>query len=202
MAYFDDEKNVRRYEEMAEGPGGALLVSVLGKHLPPGRPVLELGMGPGRDLDRLLRAGYLAVGSDNAALFVARYRGRGGKAQCLELDAVTLETDGEFDAVLSNKVLHHLDVAQLTASLERQSHLVGPGGLLLHSFWRGDRTETHHGLLFTYWEVAGLADVLPGALEVVSSGRYGEIWEEDSIWVLLKVGSDQPILSGKPAQAE
>ena len=196
MVYFDDENNVRNYEQMAEAPGGALLVSVLQDHLPRGRSVLEIGMGPGRDLDRLVRGGYLTVGSDHAAPFLDRYRARGGQAECLLLDAVTLATDEEFDAVLSNKVLHHLDAEQLVESLERQRDLVGPGGLLLHSFWRGDRTETHHGLLFTYWEIEAIEGLLPASLIVRSSGRYGDIWEEDSFWVLLEVDSDQAACRG------
>ena len=191
MVYFDDENNVRNYEQMAEAPGGALLVSVLQEHLPMGRRVLEIGMGPGRDLDRLLSAGYVAAGSDHAVLFLDRYRARGGKGECLVLDAETLATDRLFDAVFSNKVLHHLHAEQLVESLGRQSDLVGPGGLLLHSFWRGDRTETHHGLLFTYWELETIEGLLPVSLTVRSAGRYGDIWDEDSFWVLLEVGSDQ-----------
>jgi trans-aconitate methyltransferase len=185
MAYFDDEGNVLAYEQMAEGPGGALLVATLEKHLAAGACVLELGMGPGRDLDRLLSAGYLAIGSDVSAPFVERYRERGGRAECQVLDAVTIDTPRRFDAVYSNKVLHHLNEAQLVISLERQLEVSHPNSLLIHSFWRGKKTERHHGMLFTYWETEGLEAVLPTSLGIRASGRYSEIWEDDSLWVLF-----------------
>jgi len=188
VAYFDDENNVRDYERMAEGPGGALLVATLQAQLPAGRCVLELGMGPGRDLDRLCHAGYVVMGSDGAAAFPRRYKERGGVAECCVLDAVTIGTEDRFDAIYSNKVLQHLDAEQLAASLQRQVEIVGPGGLLLHSFWRGDKTETHHGMLFTYWEREGLETLLPALLRIRETGRYCEIWEDDSIWVLFEVG--------------
>lgn len=185
MAYFDDVENVLAYERMAEAPGGALLVATLEKHLVPGASVLELGMGPGRDLDRLLAAGFSAIGSDVSAPFVERYRQRGGRAECLLLDAVTIDTALGFEAVYSNKVLHHLNEAQLVASLERQVEISAPNSLLLHSFWRGRKVEVHHGMLFTYWDTEGLEGVLPAPLQIRASGRYSEIWEDDSLWVLF-----------------
>jgi SAM-dependent methyltransferase len=192
MAYFDDEENVLAYEQMAEGPGGAFLVATLEKHLAEGASVLELGMGPGRDLDRLLAAGYAAVGSDISAPFVERYRERGGRADCQVLDAVTIETFLRFDAVYSNKVIHHLNEADLVASLERQLAISNPNALFMHSFWRGDKVERHHGMLFTYWETEGLEAVLPGSLGIRASGRYSEIWEDDSLWVLFGPSSTVP----------
>jgi cyclopropane fatty-acyl-phospholipid synthase-like methyltransferase len=192
MAYFDDEENVLAYEQMAEGPGGALLVATLEKHLAAGASVLELGMGPGRDLDRLLAAGYTAVGSDISAPFVERYRARRGRADCQVLDAVTIDTLSRFDAVYSNKVLHHLNEAELVASLERQLEVAKPNHLFIHSFWRGRKVEVHHGMLFTYWETEGLEAVLPAGLGIRASGRYSEIWEDDSLWVLFGPSSTVP----------
>ena len=55
LSYFDDEQNVREYIEMAEGFDGRELVEKLGAYLPKGSTVLELGMGPGVDLELLSR---------------------------------------------------------------------------------------------------------------------------------------------------
>jgi SAM-dependent methyltransferase len=192
MAYFDDEENVLAYEQMAEGPGGALLVATLQEHLMAPARVLELGMGPGRDLDRLLATGYAAIGSDASALFVERYRKRGGRAECQVLDAVTIETSRRFDAVYSNKVLHHLTEAQLVISLKRQFEVSYSNALFLHSFWRGKKVEEHHGMLFTYWDTEGLDAVLPTSLRIRASGRYSEIWEDDSLWVLFGPSATVP----------
>lgn len=55
MGYFDDEKNVQNCLEMAEGYDGAELIQVLRDYLLAGASGLELGMGPGKDLDILLK---------------------------------------------------------------------------------------------------------------------------------------------------
>ena len=53
MGYYDDPKNTQQYIEMAEGYDGRELIEALSRHLPAGATVLELGMGPGKDLDIL-----------------------------------------------------------------------------------------------------------------------------------------------------
>jgi cyclopropane fatty-acyl-phospholipid synthase-like methyltransferase len=53
MGYFDERKNVDAYIQMAEGYDGRELITILKKRLPAGSTVLELGMGPGIDLDLL-----------------------------------------------------------------------------------------------------------------------------------------------------
>ena len=51
MGFYDDEKTALQYIAMAEGYDGRELVEVLELHLPAAASVLELGMGPGVDLD-------------------------------------------------------------------------------------------------------------------------------------------------------
>ena len=69
MAYFDDEKNVQDYLKMAEGYDGADLIDVLREYLPKNATVLELGMGPGKDLN-ILSHRYEVTGSDNSQLLL------------------------------------------------------------------------------------------------------------------------------------
>lgn len=194
MSWFDDESKVRRYEQVIESETGAALVARLEACLSPGSRILELGMGPGRDLDRLVASGFEAVGSDKAVGFVDRYKQRGGVGKCLVLDAVTIAIEEEFDAVYSNKVLHHLDRDELVRSFRRQVELVGPGGVLLHSFWKGQKTEVHHGLLFTYWERQTLEEILPEGMSIEEVQPYCDIWEGDSIAVVFRVeGPTDPL---------
>ncbi len=68
MGFYDTEGGVKEYVEMAEGYDGAELVEVLKKHLPEGSTVLELGMGPGKDLALISRS-YTVTGSDSSAAF-------------------------------------------------------------------------------------------------------------------------------------
>jgi len=71
MSYFDDGKNVDEYIRMAEGYDGRELIAILKMHLPAGSTVLELGMGPGKDLD-LLAQTYTVTGSDYSNVFLER----------------------------------------------------------------------------------------------------------------------------------
>lgn len=51
MSFFDNEKNVLEYIKMCEGFDGRELIQILSKYLPKDASVLELGSGPGKDLD-------------------------------------------------------------------------------------------------------------------------------------------------------
>lgn len=55
---------------MAKGYNGRELIAVLNKYLPAGAMVLELGMGPGKDLN-LLAQRYTVTGSDTSREFLA-----------------------------------------------------------------------------------------------------------------------------------
>ena len=72
MRYFDSEENVDAYIAMAEGYDGAELIALLRRYLPEGSSVLELGMGPGKDLD-LLRPSYRVTGSDTSRAFLVLF---------------------------------------------------------------------------------------------------------------------------------
>jgi hypothetical protein len=65
MVYFDDPRNVQNYIDMAEGYDGRELVDALTIFIETGAEVLELGMGPGVDLD-LLSQYYQVTGSDTS----------------------------------------------------------------------------------------------------------------------------------------
>ena len=183
--YYNSEENVKAYIAMADGYDGADLVAVLKRYLPEGATVLELGMGPGKDLD-LLRAFYTVTGSDTSQVFLDRYRKHHPDADVLLLDARHLGTDRAFDCIYSNKVLHHLTSAELAASFERQRAVLNEAGLLLHSFWYGTGEETVHGLRFTYYTEATLKAVLGDGFDVVALVRYEELDEGDSLYILAQ----------------
>jgi cyclopropane fatty-acyl-phospholipid synthase-like methyltransferase len=79
MGFFDIEENVNEYIELAEGFDGAILINELKNHLPQGSSVLELGMGPGKDLD-LLSKQYTVTGSDSSNVFINLYRKKNEQA--------------------------------------------------------------------------------------------------------------------------
>lgn len=185
MGFYDHEDTVETYIQMAEGYDGRLLVAVLKQQLPAGSTVLELGMGPGKDLP-LLEDHFSVTGSDVSAIFLQRYRKNHPAADLLLLDAVTLETERHFDAIYSNKVLHHLTANELQESFQRQAELLNPNGLLLHTFWYGTGMEKHQGLRFSYYTEASLRAVVGPAFDIIAAVRYAEIEDGDSLYLLLR----------------
>jgi cyclopropane fatty-acyl-phospholipid synthase-like methyltransferase len=185
MDYFDDRNNVDEYIKMAEGYDGRDLIAILQLHLPAGSTVLELGMGPGKDLD-LLAQTYEVTGSDYSSPFLDLYREKQPAADLLQLDAVSLATERKFDSIYSNKVLHHLRKSDIHRSFSRQKELLAANGLLLHSFWFGHKEETFQGLHFAYYTEEELLDTIGAGFELVAMARYQEMDEDDSFYVLLR----------------
>lgn len=188
MGYFDSQENVDAYIAMAEGYDGAELIALLRRYLPEGSSVLELGMGPGKDLD-LLRPSYRVTGSDTSHVFLDRYKKDHPEADLLLLDATRMDADQTFDCIYSNKVLHHLSRADLETSLRRQKTVLNDAGLLLHSFWYGSGEKEHHGLHFTYYTEADLAAVCDD-FDIVALAPYKEMKDGDSLYILLRKRQD------------
>jgi cyclopropane fatty-acyl-phospholipid synthase-like methyltransferase len=174
---------------MAEGYDGHELIAILKVHLPAGSTILELGMGPGKDFD-LLAQTYTVTGSDYSSVFLELYRKKHPAADLLKLDASIIETDRTFDCIYSNKVLHHLPKSDLHRSFTRQKEQLTDNGLLLHSFWHGDKEEEFHGLRFVYYTEDELLNTIGPGFEVVVMDRYKEIEDDDSFYILLRKTDD------------
>jgi SAM-dependent methyltransferase len=185
MSYFDDEKNVEAYINMVEGYDGRELIAVLKRHLPTGATVLELGMGPGKDLE-ILSEDYQATGSDHALPFLDRFRELHPTADVVRLDAVKMDIDRTFDAIYSNKVLHHLTRTDLVKSLQRQATVLNQGGILCHSLWYGDSEELHHGLRFVYYTEETFNRLAGPEYRLLEMKRYTEFDPDDSLYVVLQ----------------
>ena len=185
MGFFDTENGVEQYIKMAEGYDGVELIRILQKYLPESSTVLELGMGPGRDMD-ILKKSYTVTGSDSSQIFLDKYKEKHQDADLLPLDAVTIQTDRKFDCIYSNKVLHHLIREDLAESLQRQKEILNPNGIAFHSFWKGNKVEEMEGLLFTYYEIKDLKKLTESNFDVLSMETYTEMEKDDSIYIVLR----------------
>ena len=185
MGYYDDDKNVEEYIEMAEGYDGREFIPVLRKYLENGSKVLELGMGPGKDLE-LLSENFQVTGSDNSQVFINKYRKDHPDADLVLLDAVMMDIDRKFDCIYSNKVLHHLTKEQLEKSIANQAKVLNRGGILFHTFWYGDKEEEHSGLRFIYYTEDKFSELVGIEFEIVKSVKYAEFEEEDSVYFVLR----------------
>lgn len=182
---YETASGVEQYATMAEGYDGRIHVERLRGLLKSGAAVLELGMGPGVDLDMLAQT-FAVVGSDRSQAFLDRYARLKPEAELLLLDAVTIDTDRHFDAIYSNKVLHHLAPEELQQSLARQAEIVGPGGLLIHGIWAGTTSESYDGLLDQRYTPDTLGALIPQSLDLIECVFYQEMAVDDSLQVLLR----------------
>ena len=185
MAYFDTRENVENYIKMVDGEDGRELINILKKHLSPGSMVLELGMGPGKDLD-ILAETFSVTGSDTSQVFLDLYREKHPDSDLLKLDAISVATDRKFDCIYSNKVLQHLHKKDILRSFTNQVKCLKEGGLIMHSFWLGESEEEHHGLWFANYTETELLEILGPEFAVVKKERYTEIEENDSFYVILR----------------
>ncbi len=185
MGFYDSEEGIKEYIMMSEGYDGKELIEVLRHYLPEGSSLLEIGMGPGKDLD-MLRETYRATGSDTSQLFWDRYMKANEGADILLLDARTLETDRTFDCIFSNKVLQHITSEELAVSLDKQREVLNEGGILFHSFWKGDTIEEFSGLLFVNYTEERLRELFARTFEVVELESYEEMEPDDSIFVIAR----------------
>ena len=170
---------------MAKGFDGQKIISELKKHLPADSNILELGMGPGTDLN-ILKENYRVTGSDYSEIFINRYRKTHPNADLLVLDAITLETDRKFQGIYSNKVLIHLSHEELKQSLVRQYEALLPSGIICHSFWLGDKEENYDGLRFIYYRVNKLRTLFMDKFDVITIKKYKEIDPDDSLFIIAR----------------
>lgn len=185
MGFYDSPDNVEHYVKMADGYDGQALIEEMRRYLAPGSTVLEIGMGPGVDLD-ILGRWFDATGSDTSDVFLQRYRATHTGASVLKLDAVTLETDRRFDGIFSNKVLHHMNPTEQATSFRRQAGILNPGGYAFHSFWYGVEVQKFEGLLFHQHTEESIRRLVEECFQVIELRRYAEMDPDDSLFAILK----------------
>jgi cyclopropane fatty-acyl-phospholipid synthase-like methyltransferase len=183
MDYYKNK--AQDYIEMAKGYDGRNLINRLKEYLEEGKTLLEIGMGPGVDLD-ILGNSYDVIGSDVYDSFLNLYKNRGGLHKTILMDAIKINTDMSLDCIYSNKVLHHFNRETLRESFKNQSAHLSEDGLILHSFWKGDTVEEIAGMVFHYYEPDQIRDLVSEFFEVLEIEVYGEMNPSDSFYVIAK----------------
>ena len=170
---------------MCEEYDGSKLYEIIEKHLKQGSTILELGCGPGNDIEVLSKT-YKITGSDLSDEFLKRCKNKFPELDFLNLDAVKIKTDKQFDCVFSNKVLHHLKNDELRESLKRQKDVIIKDGLFAHTFWLGDKEFTMEGMLFVFHNREKLLELVSEYFTIVDTYDYMEFEEGDSIFIIAK----------------
>lgn len=184
-AYYHTKESVEEYVRLSKGFSGKELIEKLRKVLAPNATILEIGSGSGTDWN-ILNETYSIAGSDNSTEFLDHLKAKNPLGEFLELDAVTLKTEKRFDGIYSNKVLHHLKDNELSNSIKRQSEILNFGGIVCHSFWKGEGSEVFKGLFVNYHSASNLKENFESYFEVLMIEEYKEFEDNDSLLLIGK----------------
>lgn len=136
------------------------LIDLLAGRSTPGSRVLEIGSGTGRDARELERRGYVVRRTDATRAFVEMMRADGYAAD--ELNALTDDYGGPYDAVYSSAVFLHFDRAQLAGVL-RKAARTAPLLAFATREGKGEEWSSRHLDLprhFVLWQEAPLRELL------------------------------------------
>jgi SAM-dependent methyltransferase len=118
-------------------------IAALLRHIEGAAPftILDLGCGPGRDLQTFQRLGHVAIGLDGVARFVEMARADTG-CEVWQQDFLRLDLpDARFDGVFANASLFHVPSQELARVLGQLRATLKPGGVLFSSNPRGTNEE-------------------------------------------------------------
>jgi len=185
MSFYDKIENVKTYMQMCEGYDPTELITLLKKYLEKGSTLLELGMGPGNDLD-VLKNDFTVTGSDITEHFLTLYKEKSPTSDIMKLDAISLETNRRFDCIYSNKVLMHLTTEDLRKSIINQKNILNANGLICHTFWKGTSQEYMEGTLFQNYLEDDLLTLFHKEFELLYIESFKELEDDDSIVLIMK----------------
>lgn len=183
--FYKTSKTVDQYIAMSRDLDGGEHIEKLKEYLKAGSRILEIGTGPGRDYELLIKD-YETVGSDLSEEFITRLQANHPKGDFVKLDASLLETDSTFDAIYSNKVLHHLTDEELYVSIARQGAILHPEGLVCHSFWKGNGIENFDDMFVNNHTEEGLRSFFASAFEILHLSHYKEFEDNDSLFLIAR----------------
>ncbi|MBT3180538.1 MAG: methyltransferase domain-containing protein [Candidatus Marinimicrobia bacterium] len=186
--YYLSKETAEQYIKLAKGYDGKFLIDLLKNYLPLKSKVLELGSGPGADLE-ILSQNYEVTGSDFSQYFLDILKKKKIKNPLILLDAITLKTSKTFDCIYSNKVLQHLTDNQLEQSIQNQLAILNKDGIICHSFWAGNDCYEMKGALHNYHTKDELENCLSPYFETLVLDFYNEMEKDDSILFIGKIHS-------------
>lgn len=183
--FYKTKDSVEQYIKMAKDVNGQYLIIKLAAFLKPKSTVLEIGSGPGSDW-KILNNTYQVTGSDLSDEFLKHLKQNFPQGDFLKLDALTLKTSEKFNALYSNKVLHHLSHKNLIESINRQRDILVPGGIICHSFWQGKGSEIYDGMFVNLHTKNDLKTYFENYFEIILLESYKEFENKDSLLIIAK----------------
>ena len=135
--------------------------------------ILDLGCGPGRDLQYFRSLGHQAIGLDGSKRLVVMARADSG-CEVLHQDFLRMELpDGRFDGAFANAALFHVPSQELPRVLGEISQTLRPRGVLFCSNPRGHNDEGWSGDRYScFFDLSTWCDYLTAAGFVVVQHYY------------------------------
>jgi SAM-dependent methyltransferase len=126
--------------------------------------ILDLGCGPGRDLQVFAALGHTAVGLEGSARLATMAREATG-CTVWQQDFLALDLPAaRFDGVFANASLFHVPSRELPRVLAELHAALAPGGVLFSSNPRGQNEEGwNHGRYGAYHDLDAWRGYLTGA---------------------------------------
>lgn len=184
-AYYHTPESVKEYIALAAEVNGQEHINQLKHYLKSGSSLLELGSGPGKDW-AILNEDYRVTGSDYSQEFIKHLENTYPQETFLQLDASTLEVASTFQAIYSNKVLHHLTDKQLEKSFQLQHKTLGEKGIICHTFWKGEGDETFKGMYVNYHTEEEVKALVEPLFDILVLESYAEFDKGDSFILIAR----------------
>jgi SAM-dependent methyltransferase len=141
----------QNYEALLNALNESRPSAATGAHGSASYSILDLGCGPGRDLQHFRALGHRPVGLDGSLRFVEMARQLSG-CEVLHQDFLHLDLPtAHFDGVFANASLFHVPRVALPSVLRALSAALRPGGVLFSSNPRGAGEEGLRGDRYGYY---------------------------------------------------
>lgn len=108
-------------------------ISILRKHLPKYKKVLELNSKKGDDL-KLLDEYYEVVASEDLKVKTRFLKDEFIDIRVIMVDPIRLDTHKKFDCIFSNNCLDNYSIKEIEESFLNQTKILEQGGLVFHIF--------------------------------------------------------------------
>ena len=143
IRYYDQEAADRaeRAVDPQRAEARASFVDRLSADVPP-RPLLEVGIGPGRDAATFVSCGIVTVGVDLSWEHARRATSLGAGVAVGSVRALPF-AGGSFDALWSMSTLMHVPDVAIEGALAELRRVLAPGARAAIGVWGGPDVEHH-----------------------------------------------------------